>query len=59
MGGNNTKPAPPPPPPQPTLEDTLLDMRMTAKRFNRESTNAVKAKDQFMNKARQALQKGD
>ena len=56
MGGQNEKPKPRP---QPTLEDILLDMRMQAKSFERDSRKAEKEKNQCIAKARVALQKGN
>ena len=41
------------------LDDAILDMRMTAKRFEMESKKAEKEKGQQMKKAKIALQKGN
>ena len=39
MGGNDSKPAPPP---APTMEEVILDMKMAAKKFQRDSGKAEK-----------------
>ena len=41
------------------FEEVIIDMRMTAKRFEMESRRAEKEKKKMMEKARQALTKGD
>lgn len=48
MGPNNQKPQAPPP----TIDDVILDMRMTAKRFASEAKRCEKEKDQLMTKAK-------
>lgn len=41
------------------MEETILDMKMTAKRFDMESKRADKEKNKELTKARQALKKGN
>lgn len=53
--GNNS----PPPAKKPTLEETIIDMRMAAKRFEFESRRAEKEKTKEIEKARNAIKKGN
>lgn len=52
--GNN-----PPPAKKPTLEETIIDMRMAAKRFEYDSKRADKEKTKEVEKARNAIKKGN
>lgn len=54
MGGEAPKPVK-----KPTLEETVLDMKMTAKRFQIESNRAEKEKNKEIEKARNAIKKGN
>lgn len=54
MGGEAPKPVK-----KPTLEETILDMKMTAKRFQIESNRAEKEKNKEIEKARNAIKKGN
>ena len=54
MGGEAPKPVK-----KPTLEETILDMKMTAKRFQIESNRAEKEKNREIEKARNAIKKGN
>ena len=54
MGGEAPKPFK-----KPTLEETILDMKMTAKRFQIESNRAEKEKNREIEKARNAIKKGN
>ncbi|KAM3139263.1 hypothetical protein pb186bvf_008673 [Paramecium bursaria] len=45
--------------PQPTIDDVILDMRLSSKRFAREANRCDKEKDALMVKAKQALQKNN
>ena len=53
--GNN----PPPPPKAPTMEETIIEMKMTARRFANESKKAEKEEKQNMDKAKMALKKNN
>lgn len=55
MGNDPKKPAPPPP----TIDDVILDMRLSAKRFENEAKRCEREKTQMMNKAKQALAKNN
>ncbi|KRX00157.1 hypothetical protein PPERSA_10656 [Pseudocohnilembus persalinus] len=57
MGANNDKPQQPVKQPDPL--DVILDMKMTAKRFERDSAKAEKEKAVQTKKAKMALQKGN
>lgn len=50
---------PPKPAKKATLEETILDMKMTAKRFQIESNRAEKEKNREIEKARNAIKKGN
>lgn len=54
MGGEAPKPVK-----KPTLDETILDMKMTAKRFQYESNRAEKEKNKEVEKARNAIKKGN
>ena len=41
MGGDQSKPKPPPP----TMEEVIIDMKMAAKKFERDSKKAEKEKN--------------
>ena len=49
----------PPPVKKPTLEETIIDMRMAAKRFEYESKRSEKEKTKEIEKARNAIKKGN
>ena len=49
----------PPPAKKITMEDTLIEMKMTSKRMARESTKALKESTQYMKKAKEALKKNN
>ena len=52
--GNN-----PPPAKKPTMEDTMIEMKMASKRMGRESTKSMKESQQYMKKAKEALKKNN
>ena len=52
--GNN-----PPPPKKPTMEDTLIEMKMASKRMDRESTKSMKESQKYMKMAKDALKKNN
>jgi charged multivesicular body protein 1 len=52
--GNN-----PPPPKKPTMEDTLIEMKMASKRMARESAKSMKDSNAYMKKAKEALKKNN
>ena len=54
MGGNDSKPVP-----KPTIDEVILDMRMTAKRFECESRRAERDKKKELEKARAAIKKSN
>ena len=54
MGGEAPKPVK-----KPTLDETILDMKMAAKRFQIESNRAEKEKNKEIEKARNAIKKGN
>jgi len=54
MGADAPKPVK-----KPTLDETILDMKMTAKRFQIESNRAEKEKNKEIEKARNAIKKGN
>lgn len=43
----------------PTLEDTLIDMKIASKRMARESNKSMKDSQNFMKKAKDALRKNN
>lgn len=45
--------------PKPTLEDTIIEMKMASKRMTRESQKAMKESQQYMKKAKEALRKNN
>jgi charged multivesicular body protein 1 len=49
----------PPPAKKPTMEDTLIEMKMASKRMARESTKSMKESQQYMKKAKEALKKNN
>ncbi len=53
--GNNI----PPPPTPPTMEETIIEMKMTARRFANESKKAEREEKQNITKAKQALKKNN
>lgn len=55
MGGEQPKPQKP----APTIEETIIDMRMTAKRFEHDSKRAEKEKKAMLAKARDCIKKGN
>lgn len=52
--GNN-----PPPAKKPTMEDTLIEMKMASKRMARESAKSMKDSNAYMKKAKDALKKNN
>jgi len=52
--GNN-----PPPAKRPTMEDTLIEMKMSSKRMARESAKSLKESNAYMKKAKEALKKNN
>ena len=48
-----------PPPKKPTMEDTMIEMKMASKRMARESTKSMKESQQYMKKAKDALKKNN
>jgi hypothetical protein len=48
MGGSEPKPKAP----QPTIDDVILDMRLSAKRFENEAKRCERDKNQLMSKAK-------
>jgi charged multivesicular body protein 1 len=51
---------PPKAPPKPlTMDEQIMNMRLTAKRYNMESRKAEKEKEKNIQKARQCLKRGD
>ena len=49
----------PPAAKKPTMEDTLIEMKMASKRMGRESTKSMKESQQYMKKAKEALKKNN
>lgn len=49
----------PPPPKKPTMEDTLIEMKMTSKRMAREATKSKKESEKYMKMAKEALKKNN
>ena len=45
--------------PKPTLEDTIIEMKMSSKHMSRESSKAMKESQQYMKKAKDALRKNN
>jgi charged multivesicular body protein 1 len=43
----------------PTMEDTLIEMKIASKRMARESTKSMKESQNFMKKAKDALRKNN
>ncbi len=43
----------------PTMEDTLIEMKIASKRMARESTKSMKESQNFVKKAKQALRKNN
>lgn len=57
MGQNETKGVAPPP--KPDLLDVIMEMKMTSKQFERESKKAEGEKKKMLERAKQALIKGN
>ncbi len=55
MGTNETKPKKQ----EPTLDEVVLELKMASKRFQMESNRAEKEKGKQMNKAKEAVKKGN
>lgn len=53
MGGST------PQKPKPTLEDTIIEMKIASKRMHRDSTKSMKESGQYMKKAKEALKKNN
>ncbi len=49
----------PPPPKRPTMEDTIIEMKMASKRMARESAKSMKESQKYMKMAKDALKKNN
>lgn len=49
----------PPPPKRPTMEDTIIEMKMASKRMARESAKSQKESQKYMKMAKDALKKNN
>lgn len=49
----------PPPAKKPTMEDTLIEMKMSSKRMARESGKSKKESEKYMKMAKDALKKNN
>lgn len=49
----------PPPPKMPTMEETIIEMKMTARRFGNESKKAETEEKNNIGKAKMALKKNN
>lgn len=49
----------PPPPKKPTMEDTIIEMKMASKRMARESAKSKKESEKYMKMAKDALKKNN